>query len=94
MSFFELLFLLIIAGICGSIARALVGFTRGGCVLSIVVGFIGALLGNWIAREMNLPDFFTVEIGGTQFPVIWAIIGAVLFSGALNFLSPGKKRQR
>ena len=91
MSFFEIIILLVISGICGSIGRALVGFSRGGCVISIVVGFIGALLGTWIARKASLPDFFVLNIGGTDFPVIWSIIGSALFVGILSFLSPRRR---
>ncbi len=91
MSLFQILLLLVIAGVCGSIARSLVGFSKGGCFLSIAVGFIGALIGNWMAREMNLPEFLSVNIGGTNFPIVWAIIGAMVFSGVLSAISPGKK---
>jgi uncharacterized membrane protein YeaQ/YmgE (transglycosylase-associated protein family) len=90
MSFLEIIILLLIAGICGSIGRALVGFSRGGCIISIVVGFIGALIGTWIARKASLPDFFVVNIGGTDFPVVWSIIGSALFVGILGILSPKK----
>jgi len=88
MSFLELLLLLLISGICGSIAQALVGFSRGGCLLSIAVGFIGALLGSWIARKLALPDFFVLNIGGTDFPVVWSIIGAVIFVAVLSLIVP------
>ncbi len=91
MSLLELLFLLVIAGICGSIAQSIAGFSRGGCLVSIITGFIGALIGTWLARKFNLPDFFVVNIGGKNFPVIWSIIGAVLFAAVLNLLSSGKK---
>ena len=91
MSLLEIIILLLIAGICGSIGRALVGFSRGGCVISIVVGFIGALLGTWIARQAHLPDFFILNIGGTDFPVVWSIIGSALFVGILSLLSPRKR---
>jgi len=67
---------------------ALTGFSRGGCFLSIVVGFIGALLGTWIARELNLNEFFVINIGDVAFPVLWAIIGAAIFTGILSLLSP------
>jgi uncharacterized membrane protein YeaQ/YmgE (transglycosylase-associated protein family) len=90
MSLFQILLLLLIAGICGSIARSLVGFSKGGCVLSIAVGFVGAIIGNWLARELNLPEFFSLNIGGTNFPVVWSIIGAVVFSGILSALSSNK----
>ncbi|HVO72776.1 MAG TPA: GlsB/YeaQ/YmgE family stress response membrane protein [Ignavibacteriaceae bacterium] len=88
MSLLDLLILLIIAGICGSIAQALVGFSRGGCFLSIAVGFIGALLGSWLAKKFGFPEFFVINIGGTSFPVIWSIIGAVIFVGMLSLLTP------
>ena len=57
MTLIEILVLLVIAGICGSVAQSLVGFTRGGCFVSIFVGFIGAIVGMWIARRLNLPTF-------------------------------------
>jgi uncharacterized membrane protein YeaQ/YmgE (transglycosylase-associated protein family) len=88
MSLLDLIILLIIAGICGSIAQALVGFSRGGCFLSIAVGFIGALLGSWLAKQFGFPDFFVIEIGDTSYPVVWSIIGAVIFVGILNLLTP------
>ena len=79
MTFLEFLLLLFIAGICGSIGQAIAGYSRGGCVVSIVLGFIGALLGSWMSTQMGLPELFNVEIGGNNFPVIWSIIGSVIF---------------
>lgn len=79
MGLIELLILLLIAGICGSIGQAIAGYTRGGCLVSIVVGFIGALLGSWISVQMGLPEYFNVNIGGNNFPILWSIIGSVIF---------------
>ena len=50
MTLLELLLYLLIAALAGGIGRAIAGGTRGGCVVSIALGFIGALLGSWIAR--------------------------------------------
>ena len=36
---------LLIAAIAGAIGQAIVGFSRGGCLAAIAVGFIGAYLG-------------------------------------------------
>ena len=91
MTFGGILLLLLIAAISGSIAQALVGYSRGGCVVSIAVGFIGAFVGWWIADALNLPLLFQVNIQGQNFPVIWAIIGGALFVAALNLIS-GKRR--
>ena len=83
----ELLLLLIVAGVCGAIARSLVGYSHGGCLASVALGFIGALLGMWIARAMNLPEVFAIEIGDHKFPVVWSIAGAALFAAVLSLLS-------
>lgn len=91
MNILQLLILLFIAGVCGSIARALVGTTRGGCLVSIVLGFIGALLGTWLAQQAGLPEFLAIPVGGKSFPVIWSVIGASLFVAVLALIS-GRKR--
>ena len=80
MTLFGFLVLLLIAAICGGIGQSLAGYNVGGCLVSIVVGFIGAYIGLWLAKEMGLPDFFTVNIEGKPFPIIWAIIGSAIFT--------------
>ena len=87
MSIIELLVLLLIAGVCGGIAQAMAGFTRGGCLVSIALGFIGALLGTWLARSLGLPEMFAIQVGGNTFPIIWSIIGAALFAAVLGLVS-------
>lgn len=82
MSLFGFLLLLLIAAISGGIGQAIAGYNLGGCLVSIVVGFIGAYIGLWIAGKMDLPDFFAVNIEGKPFPILWAIIG----SAALTFI--------
>ncbi len=91
MTILEFLVLLLIAGVCGAVAQALVGFTRGGCLASIALGFIGALLGSWMAAEMGLPELFAVQVGGEPFPIIWSIIGAALFAALLSLLTRGSR---
>jgi uncharacterized membrane protein YeaQ/YmgE (transglycosylase-associated protein family) len=79
MTLVDLLILLLVAGICGSLGQAISGFSRGGCLVSIALGFVGAVVGMWIARALGLPELFTVRIGGTNFPIVWSIIGSALF---------------
>lgn len=90
MTFGGFLLLLLIAAVCGSIAQALVGYSRGGCLVSIVVGFIGAIVGYWIADALNLPLLFQINVQGKNFPVIWSVIGGALFVAVLNLIS-GKR---
>lgn len=88
----DILISLIIAGIAGSIGRSLSGFSRGGCIISIVVGFIGAIIGTWLARKLQLPDPFVIVIRGTSYNILWTIIGAVIFTAVLSLITPDKKK--
>jgi len=93
MTLIEFLFLLVIAGVCGSLGQAIAGFSRGGCVVAIVVGFIGAVLGMWIARQLGLPEVFVIAVGDTGFPIVWSIAGSAIFVALISLLTGGGKRK-
>ena len=83
----SLIILLIVAGLVGVIGQRLAGSLHGGLLTSIALGFIGALLGSWAYRHFRLPEIFTLRIGGTIFPIVWAIIGAAVFVAFLGVLT-------
>lgn len=87
MTLLDLLLLLLIAGICGSLGQAIAGYSRGGCLVSIALGFIGALVGMWLARLLGLPELIPVVIGGTSFPIIWSIIGSAVFVALITLIT-------
>jgi uncharacterized membrane protein YeaQ/YmgE (transglycosylase-associated protein family) len=87
MTLIDLLILLLIAGLCGSLGQAISGYSRGGCLVSIALGFIGALIGMWIARQMGLPELFAINIGGTRFPIIWSIVGSAIFVAIISLIA-------
>lgn len=80
------LVLLLIAGICGAIGQAIAGYSRGGCLFAIGVGFLGAWAGLWIAGAVGLPEFIPVTVQGKSFPVVWSIIGAALLSLVVSLI--------
>jgi len=81
------LLMVVIAAVAGMVGQALAGYSLGGCVASIVVGFLGAFIGTWIASQFRLPDFLTIAIDGRGFPLFWAIVGATLFSATVGWVS-------
>ncbi|HEY8076184.1 MAG TPA: hypothetical protein VIF62_18790 [Labilithrix sp.] len=91
MTILELILLLVIAGVCGAIGKAIVGYWPGGFIVSIAVGFVGALVGTWLARALGLPELFVVRIGASAFPIVWSILGSALFVGLIALLS-GRRR--
>ncbi len=87
MTILDLVVLLIIAGLCGALGQAISGFSRGGCLVSIALGFIGAVLGMWLAAKLHLPELFPIRIGTTNFPILWSIIGSALFVAVISLIT-------
>lgn len=82
-----LIVLIIIAAICGAIGKAIAGGAQGGLLTSIALGFIGALFGPWMARQLHLAEPFVLRVGGESFPIVWSIIGAALFVAVVHLVS-------
>jgi uncharacterized membrane protein YeaQ/YmgE (transglycosylase-associated protein family) len=88
-----LLILLIIAGVCGAIGRAIGGGTGGGFLVSIAVGFVGALLGSFLAHYLHLPELLMVTIDHHPFPILWSIMGAAVFVAIIHLISGSSLRR-
>ena len=90
MTLIDFLILLLIAAVCGAVGQALAGYSVGGCITSILVGFVGAVIGTWIAGALGLPEFFAINVGGRAFPIVWSVIGSALFVAVLALLTRGR----
>jgi uncharacterized membrane protein YeaQ/YmgE (transglycosylase-associated protein family) len=86
----KILILLIIAFFCGSIGASLAGASKKGCIASIVLGFIGALIGGWISRKIEIPELLVFQ----GIPIVWSIIGSTLFVAVVNLISGGNSRHK
>ena len=86
MSLFSILILILVAAICGSIGAQLGGRSTRGCLTSIVVGFIGALIGTWVSNQIGIRDFFYIK----GIPVFWSIFGSAVFVAIINLMTNKK----
>ncbi|HEY3967649.1 MAG TPA: GlsB/YeaQ/YmgE family stress response membrane protein [Planctomycetaceae bacterium] len=91
MTLTSFLILLVIAGVCGSLGQALAGYSHGGCLGSVVLGMIGALLGNWLANFLGFGEILAIRVGSQSFPIVWSVIGAALFVSLLKLLHPSPR---
>ena len=82
-----LILLIVIAAICGAVGKALAGGGPGGLIGSTVLGFIGALLGPWVAQQLHLSEPLVLHVSGQPFPIVWSIVGAALFVALLHLMS-------
>lgn len=87
---FAVLFLL--AAIAGAIGQAIAGYSLGGCLVSGIVGFIGAFLGMWLAATFALPDLLTINVSGMPFPLMWSMLGALLFTTVVSAITRGARK--
>jgi uncharacterized membrane protein YeaQ/YmgE (transglycosylase-associated protein family) len=87
MTIIGFLILVLIAAIAGSIGMAISGYSTGGCLFSAVVGFVGAFIGMWLARQFGFPELIPVTIQGETFPVVWSFIGSAIFSLLLGLVT-------
>ena len=94
MSLVGFIILLAIAAIAGSIGQALAGYSLGGCLVSIIVGFIGAFIGLWLAQNLGLPEIFSINVEGESFPVVWAIVGSALLTAVIGLLTRPRRVYR
>ncbi len=87
MTVIDFLLLLVVAAVCGTIAQIIVGVSAGGCLISAVVGFVGALIGMWVARQIGLPEPLMVHLGSESFPVMWSVIGSAILLAVLSLFT-------
>ncbi len=83
MNILELLIALVVAGICGAIGELVVGFRAGGALVSIIIGVIGAYVGNVFAALVfqSLPSvqqIISISIGRIHYDLVWATLGSIL----------------
>lgn len=87
MTILELLIMVVIAAVVGASGQALAGFYLGGCVVSALVGFVGAFLGVWLARELNLPELLVITVDDEAFPIVWSIIGSAILAAIVGLFT-------
>jgi len=81
MTVYGMITLVLIAGLSGFIASQLMGAKRMNIALMVVLGFVGAWVGQHLAGFFNLPPLLVISTGGQTFPLAWAIIGSTLVVG-------------
>jgi uncharacterized membrane protein YeaQ/YmgE (transglycosylase-associated protein family) len=78
MSLESLLVLTLFSTLCGIVGQMIGGRERGSVGAIVVIGFIGALFGTWMAAFVGLPLLVKFNIGYFTFSVIWSILGSAL----------------
>jgi uncharacterized membrane protein YeaQ/YmgE (transglycosylase-associated protein family) len=79
---------IILGFIAGALSGAIVGGrTARGCLPNIVVGILGAIVGGWIAQQLNLG-----QAQGFIAAILVAVVGAIVVRVILEAVSPNDRR--
>jgi len=81
-----MIYVLLVGLIAGAVAGAIVRGKGYGCIVNIILGIIGAYLGNWLLDELGI--YIHDGILGT---IITAVIGAVAFLLIVNIIQKAFK---
>lgn len=76
-----MIYVLLVGLVAGSVAGAIVRGKGYGCFVNIVIGIIGAYLGNWLLDELGI--FVHHGLLGM---LVTAVIGAVAFLLIVNLI--------
>ena len=65
---------IIVGGIAGFLAQAIIGGIRMGCIGTVIVGIVGAFIGGWLFSQLD------ISIGATGLlkDIITAFVGAAV----------------
>ena len=85
MTVHESVIFLLVGAICAAIAQSILG-VRTGLLGSIVIGWLGAFVGTYIARKVGMPELFVLRIGTGVVPIVWTIVGSFVLVAIVGLL--------
>lgn len=93
----EVILAVTIAGLCATLAEFLVGYSPGTLAYVILIGVIGAYLGNGFALAVQRllgfdPILVLIRIGSFTFDLVWTTLGASAILLVLVALRGGRAR--
>ena len=62
------------------------GQRRANIALLIVFGFVGALLGRFLAGFFHLPTLLQVNVAGSSFDAVWSLAGCLLLIAVVGLM--------
>ncbi len=76
----DLLIMVVIAALLGMVVARILGLQRAGLLLTTFFGFLGVLLGRFLAYRLGLPEPVELKVrwSTTVFPLFWSVAGGVI----------------
>jgi uncharacterized membrane protein YeaQ/YmgE (transglycosylase-associated protein family) len=91
MGIIEVGVLALLAAICAAFGQFISGYSRGGCPVSFIVAFFGAVVGPRIARNLDWPEPIVIPIGPMELNLISSAACAMLLVVLVNLVTRKRK---
>ncbi len=85
-----LVFLLLVATLCGAIAEHMLHYEGNGIAATAGVGLVGSVVGWLIASLFHFP--MLVHIAGL--PIVWTVIGSLVLVAGMKVVMPPSRRHQ
>jgi uncharacterized membrane protein YeaQ/YmgE (transglycosylase-associated protein family) len=86
MSGIDFLLTAFVAIACGILAQLTSRYSHGGWIVNLAFGFLGGIAGVVVSRLLDAPKIYDLQVGANpDFPIMYALIGSVLFLAAIGF---------
>ena len=80
---------IVLGGIAGLIAKAIMpGRDPGGCIITVIIGIVGALLGGFLATALGFGGLSGLDWRS----LVIAVIGSFVLLAILRLLRGGRRR--
>jgi uncharacterized membrane protein YeaQ/YmgE (transglycosylase-associated protein family) len=76
---------IIVGGIAGLLAEWLIGGIHTGCIGTVIVGVVGAFIGGWLFRQLNIQ----LGLSGLVGDIVTAFVGAVVLLFVIRIFRRG-----
>lgn len=70
----RLIYYIVIAFVIGTIAQLITGYHKHRTFTTLILGFAGVIVGDFLSNHFNLPDIYFFGIS-----IFWSILGAIIF---------------
>lgn len=87
----EFFCLALIAAIAAAVGQFTTGYSRGGCPVALVAGFLGAYGGPRAADYLEYADPVILPVGPVEFPVLTSFAGALILVLLVNLVTRKRK---
>ncbi|HYF01409.1 MAG TPA: hypothetical protein VEJ18_20975 [Planctomycetota bacterium] len=91
MNVLEFIVLVILAGMLGVVAQRILG-TKYGLLVTVVLGFVGALIGLQLGKWFHLGVRLYLVVGNEQVHLFWATVGALIVTFVAGIISKSNRK--